>query len=224
VSHSALVVERLGRAEREDLRTRHAIESLEEAYLVGGSRELVGRMLKVLAQMPESALSSLTRLLSDDANLRSNTERLIAAFVPADMAQFQRDRQAQVLANTQLRNQFLAENETLSSGELAQGASSRSTNPSALAWQWRSKGHIFGVPLGGQWRYPAFQIDPTTGRPRPIIGKVLDILGDRLGDWGTALWFAAPNAWLAGARPIDRLEDESALLKAAEAVSTQPDF
>jgi hypothetical protein len=224
MSHSSLIVARLAKSEREDLRTRHAIGSLDEAYVVGGSKELVGRMLTALAQMPESALSSLARLLTDEASLRSNTEQLIAAFVPADMAKFQQDRQAQVLGNTQLRNQFLAENQTLSSAEVAEGASSRSTNRSALAWQWRSKGHIFGVPLGGQWRYPAFQIDPATGRPRPVIRKVLDILGGRLGDWGTALWFAAPNARLGGARPIDRLDEESAFLAAAEAVITQPDF
>ncbi|HUG49293.1 MAG TPA: DUF2384 domain-containing protein, partial [Candidatus Limnocylindria bacterium] len=113
---------------------------------------------------------------------------------------------------------------TLSSAELADGALSRSANRSALAWQWRTSGRMFGVPLRGQWRYPAFQFDPATGRPRPVISKILAVLQGRLGDWGTALWFAAPNAWLGGARPIDRLEDDPALLHAAEAAVTQPDF
>lgn len=224
MSERTLVVEQLGRTEREGLQTRHPLENTSEAFLVTGTSDLVGRMLNALARMPESALSSLTRLLSDQAALGADLERLISAFVPEDVAQFQQDRQAQILANTHLRSQFLAENETIDSAQLAEGALSRSANRSALAWQWRNKGRVFGVPVRGQWRYPAFQLDPETGRPRPVIGDVLAILGRRLGDWGTALWFAAPNAWLGGGRPIDHLDDEAAMIMAAEAAVTQPDF
>jgi hypothetical protein len=218
-----LVVERLGKTQQERLQKRHLLETTSEAFLVAGNSDLIERMLTALAQMPEAALSSLTHLLTDQA-ARADIDRLISAFVPEDAAQFQQDRQAQILSNTRLRRQFLTENETLTAAQLAEGALSKSANRSALAWQWRSKGRIFGVPLRGERRYPAFQLDPATGQPRPLIREILEILGRRLGDWGTALWFAAPNAWLGGGRPVDRLDDPDALFEAARAAVTQPDF
>jgi len=84
---------------------------------------------------------------------------------------------------------------------------------------------IFTVTQGNAAYVPSFQFDET-GRPRPVVAKVLQILGkeQELSDWGLALWFTSSNGWLDGKRPVDFLKDEpeevvqAAKLEASELV------
>ncbi len=220
----SLLVEPLEPGERDSLRGRHRAARSPEAYLVGAGSPSVGRLLDALTMLPSQAIDDLATALGAEAGRRGRVEAMIEALGRTDTNRSEEDRRTQVLWNVELRVRFLDEVETLASAEIARRAHSRSSNSSALAWRWRHAGIIFGVPIRGEWRYPAFQFDPDSGRPRPVIGRILATLAGRLGDWGTALWFTGPNGWLEGARPIDRLGDEESVLRAARAVIERPEF
>lgn len=89
----------------------------------------------------------------------------------------------------------------------------------------RQERRIFTVTQGDATYVPSFQFDET-GRPRPAVARVLQILGKEkeMSDWGLALWFTGANGWLDGKRPVDFLKDrpeevvQAAELEAAELV------
>ncbi|MDN5871396.1 MAG: hypothetical protein L0H73_11830 [Nitrococcus sp.] len=83
---------------------------------------------------------------------------------------------------------------------------STAKNVHASATRLRREGRIFGVKVGGEYRYPAFQFDKY-GAVKAVMRKLISAAGD-LREWGLALWLAAPNGYLAGARPVDLLEAE----------------
>ena len=75
---------------------------------------------------------------------------------------------------------------------------------------------IFAVSHQDATYVPSFQFD-REGCPRPAIAGVIEIFGDKLSDWGLALWFTAGNGWLDGRRPVDFLSHEPELVvQAAE--------
>ncbi len=219
-----VVVETLRPEERKRLSARHPAARAPEAYLVGTDEPGAGELLRAIAELPATIRRDLVTALGAERGRHLASRRVIEALgrPPDDGAT--RDRTTQAAWNAELRSRFLDEVESLTAVELARRAHSRSSNPSALAYRWRTQGLIFGVPVRGEWRYPAFQLEPDTGRPRPIIAQVLRLLAGRLGNWGTALWFAGPNGWLDGARPADRLGDEPALLRAASAAIEGGEF
>lgn len=75
---------------------------------------------------------------------------------------------------------------------------------------------IFAVSHQEATYVPSFQFDKK-GCPRPAIAGVMEIFGDKLSDWGLALWFTAANGWLDGRRPVDFLSsDPKLVVQAAE--------
>jgi len=77
----------------------------------------------------------------------------------------------------------------------------------------RDDGMVLCVLHGDRALFPSFQfrnaavLDAVTG--------VMSILGDSFSDWQIAFWFVSSNRWLNGSRPMDRLYDPEAVLKAA---------
>ena len=129
----------------------------------------------------------------------------------------------QALRNAELRTAFLAEVGALTAAEVAQIAGSKAKNSAALASRWRSERRIFAVPWGGELLYPVFQF--ADGEPRPVIARVLEAFGERPSGWEVALWFATPSAYLPShATPLRRLEDPDAVVAAARAELTAPEF
>ena len=61
----------------------------------------------------------------------------------------------------------------LRSEDLARAIHSTAGNVSLVASKWRRKGEIFAVNYGGKPGYFAFQFDPMTGRPKPVIAKII---------------------------------------------------
>jgi hypothetical protein len=73
-----------------------------------------------------------------------------------------------------------------------------------------------------RWRcrtlVPMFQFDDTRTTPRAAARDVVRELVDVFDDWELCLWFAQPNTWLDGARPVERvLRDPRAVHEAARA-------
>jgi len=130
---------------------------------------------------------------------------------------------SQALRNAELRTAFISEIGGLTAAEVAELAGSRARNSSALAGRWRAERRIFAVPWGGELLYPAFQF--ADGAPRPVIGRVLEAFGERPSGWEVALWFATPSSYLPrDGRPIERLADPDALVAAARAELSLPEF
>lgn len=74
-----------------------------------------------------------------------------------------------------------------------------------LSFQWRS-----GTKL------PLFQFDLLSMVPQPSVVAVISELVPALSDWEICLWFAAPNAWLAEATPVEEIvQNAPAVIEAA---------
>lgn len=62
------------------------------------------------------------------------------------------------------------------------------------SFQWRS---AFWIPM--------FQFDLDNLVAKPSTCKVLQILSGAFGEWMGIAWFAQPNPWLRGCKPVDLL-------------------
>lgn len=68
---------------------------------------------------------------------------------------------------------------------------------------------------GSDW-LPLFQLMPSTLAERPEVLRVIDELRPALDLGAVIAWFAEPNAWLKGERPVDMLDENlEAVLAAA---------
>ena len=115
------------------------------------------------------------------------------------------------------RSGFIKNVPTWTAQELPQQTGHNAKNKSALASRWANEGKIFAVKWGGKLRFPQFQF--RHGEPRPLIAKILRALGEGSGAWDQAFFFAAPNAYLGGDKPMERLDDrqmEQHLVQLAE--------
>jgi len=94
----------------------------------------------------------------------------------------------------------------LRSEDLARAIHSSAENVSLVASKWRRKGEIFAVNYGGKPGYFAFQFDPVTARPKPIIARIIEAFPPNTDGWRLALWLISANAQLGDRRPVDLLD------------------
>ena len=102
---------------------------------------------------------------------------------------------------------------TLDGVQVGQLARSRAENKWEYASSLRRQGRVLAVQRGGQYAYPQFQF-ANNGRVRPVMLPLLAALSE----WepeDIALWMDSSNGYLGGATPIDRIDDEQAVLAAA---------
>lgn len=102
---------------------------------------------------------------------------------------------------------------TLDGVQVGQLARSRAENKWEYASSLRRQGRVLAVQRSGQYAYPQFQF-ANNGRVRPVMLPLLAALSE----WDPediALWMDSPNGYLGGATPIDRIDDEQAVLAAA---------
>ncbi len=152
---------------------------------------------------------------------KAEMERIIEAVVPSLTDRPPPAFIDQARRNAEARAAFLREYEVLDADQVHEIFGSKARNRSALAARWRSGKKIFAVQHRGRFLYPAFQFD-AQGRPRQVISKVLAALGTEVGGWQTALWFASPNGWLDGEKPVDLLDREPSAVPDAAADVAEP--
>ena len=116
--------------------------------------------------------------------------------------------------NTAIRQRFMREVETLTSGQVAALAGHEAKNRHQTAARWKKDRRVFAVTYQGQDRFPAFQFD-ADGRPRPVVRDVLAVLPTVMSAWEVVFWFVSSNTWLGGPPPRDHLDDIAALVEAA---------
>ena len=82
------------------------------------------------------------------------------------------------------------------------------------------EGEVFAFQWQQTFWVPMFQFDlgDSSVKPNPNARQVLSELAGEFEGWALALWFAEPNHWLHGARPVDVLNaDLPEVLQAARA-------
>ena len=80
------------------------------------------------------------------------------------------------------------------------------------------EGELFAFQWQQTFWVPMFQFDlrDLSVKPNPNARRVLTELAGEFDGWALALWFAQPNHWLHGARPVDVLNANlSEVLQAA---------
>ena len=195
---------------RECLAVRNLDGREEKALIVSGvdratletARALIELLCERLDDLQDADMSRLI-----DMAMPMVSERTSAAAI------------YQARRNAILRAEFLRTCELLDAEQVHALYGSSARNRAALAARWRSDRKIFAIEHRGRLLYPAFQFDEV-GRPKAVIGKVLEALGHRTGPWQTAIWFTTPNSWLDRRRPLDLLEREpDRVIDAADDVS-----
>ena len=77
-------------------------------------------------------------------------------------------------------------------------------------------GEVFGFEHARTFWIPMFQFELRDLSVRPELRKMLAELRSVFDGWAIAVWFAQPNAWLQGRRPVDPVLPEfPAVLEAA---------
>jgi hypothetical protein len=105
----------------------------------------------------------------------------------------------------------------LRSDALARAIHSTAENVSLVASKWRRKREIFAVNYGGKPGYFAFEFDPMTGRPKPVIAKIIETFPPNTDGWRLALWLTSANPRLGNRRPVDLLDaDPDKVIEAAK--------
>lgn len=96
-------------------------------------------------------------------------------------------------------------------------------NKEQPASEWKRRGRIFGVSIGGQEYFAGYQFDVMC-QPLPIIKEILYALGAVADSWEVAAWFHFPNGWISGIgeyegeplSPMDALHRREAIVDAAK--------
>lgn len=103
----------------------------------------------------------------------------------------------------------------LDSAAVARLAGSTARNRSEYASNLRSRGQILGARRRRGYVYPAFQF-ATDGRVHPTVREIVPVMAAQGWDpESIILWMAAPNGYLGGDAPADRLDDAATVLQAA---------
>lgn len=126
----------------------------------------------------------------------------------------------QLRRNADMRARFLKGVPLLKSADVARLSGSSARNVSAKANRWKSEKRVFSVVQGGVDHFPAFQFTDD-GQPAPAIAEILGIFSG-LSDWQIALWFFAPNGWLAEEPPMDVVQREPQAVIAAARRAVEP--
>ena len=139
----------------------------------------------------------------------------------ADLSEEQRAQEAR----SKTLQMVFAEGTWLSAEELNAlhpGAVASGIDPAS---DWKRGEQIFSVKVADKEYFAAYQFDPVSHQPLPIIAELLKTFDPGSDPWSMAVWFHFPNGWLARpsadggrvpAAPKDVLDQRQEVLKAAE--------
>jgi hypothetical protein len=119
--------------------------------------------------------------------------------------------------------QMFDEGEWLTAEMLNRLQSDPPPNKSHPASDWKRRGRIYSVSIGGKEYFARYQFDAVY-QPLPIIREILSAFGPIADSWKIATWFHFPNGWIAesgpdGPRPIapkDALDRRDDVLSALD--------
>lgn len=83
----------------------------------------------------------------------------------------------------------------------------------------RRAGQLVAVRRGRLLLVPSFQLDAQASLNPSAAHVVTQLVGNGMSDWAVWRWATAPNSWLGGAVPAEKLQtDPAAVLRAAAAL------
>jgi hypothetical protein len=193
---------------QQQLRTVKSDDGSVIAYMGTASAEDLSRRIKasagvyiMLSEVDESVLSSLglprlpraargspVLLQVKDLSDVPETE------VPADEATLEWHRD------------FIEKIPTWTAAEVSSQTISKRSNKSAAASRWLREGRIFSVRFAGEQRFPRFEFQ--NGAPIPVIAKVIRIFATDATGWSLAFFFANPNSYIGGRKPIELIQTD----------------
>lgn len=166
----------------------------------------------ILRERPDLAVAADLRLLVLPTARPGTAEQLIGLLLP-DLPP-STPLLEQLRRNAESRAELAAEWGVLSAEEVADLLGSRARNRAAAASRLKAQGRLFSVPYRSRTIFPAFQF--ADGLLRPVVAEVLAaLLPAGWSDWEIALWFTTANGRLGDRRPVDALDDEAAIRRAA---------
>lgn len=95
--------------------------------------------------------------------------------------------------------------DTYSSTEVSEILSPTGKGHRTIAQNRRRANELLGLKIGGRFRYPKFQIDPTKHEIRPVVAHANRRLESDADPWGTLDWWFSKDEGLNSSRPIDLL-------------------
>ena len=107
-----------------------------------------------------------------------------------------------------------------SSDQVTEMLSRRTDQPISILARWIVDHSVLGFSWESRTMLPLFQFDLRAMTVRPAVTKVIRELVPLMSDWDVSLWFAQPNAWLAGKAPVDAIEADFHRVYAAARCST----
>ncbi len=160
------------------------------------------------ARMVPAAIAAISRLpelvLSTD---KERTDAIVKSSIAAAIP-LQRGAHAQAVLEGRRITEILSRIHMLTAAEVGTNAGSSSAKPEQLTAQWASRDLVFSIELAGQGiRYPAFQFQPTSGKPWPALSEVLPVLNKAFSKLDLLIWFESPNAVIGGKKPSSILHD-----------------
>ena len=101
------------------------------------------------------------------------------------------------------RRAFVSNYECLTAEAVADESGNTAKNRSAIASRWATEKKIFSIRYENKTLYPGFQFKD--GNPVPAIARILEFFPDYLTGWDKVFFFASPNSYLDGRKPVDLL-------------------
>jgi hypothetical protein len=113
----------------------------------------------------------------------------------------------------------------LSASEVGRNAAVPSEQSDALVAKWATRGEVFSVDLAGQGLcYPAFQFQPDSGKPWPVLAKILPELRNAFDPVDLLIWFESPNPAIDQQAPVSVLHDAERLQRVVDESLAPADF
>lgn len=162
-----------------------------------------------------------------ERSLTGEFDAIVAAYrdmLERRMASGQDEAISRALTQAKLQTEVLSSVSMVDQAQACALLGLSETNPSATLRRYEAKDRILRFDLKGKAAYPLFQFDVVERRIHSVLLKILKMRTD---DWGGKMallhWLTRPNRSLGGAKPCDRLaQDSDAILKSFSAEIAEP--
>ena len=179
-----------------------------------------------LLQMTRASLKQVVEKTLE-RSLTGEFDAIVAAYrdmLERRMASGQDEAISRALTRAKLQTEVLSSVPMVDQSQACALLGLSDTNPSATLRRYEAKDRILRFDLKGKAAYPLFQFDVAERRIHPVLLKILTMRTD---DWGGKMallhWLTRPNRSLGGAKPSDRLaQDSDAILKSFSAEIAEP--
>lgn len=152
------------------------------------------------------------QLSHDSKKQRQKIDKLVELLVQEPiMSDLETD---YIFDNAKLRLQYLLGTIFVKTTDSKNEKYKSNVYPFSQLLSWEAKKKIFGIWVGQDRYFPAFQFEQQ--KPNPILEQILNLLPKDMHGWHIAFWFSSDNGWLGWDAPQNCLSQVESILKAAK--------